>query len=127
MIWIGSHRHDNKHIIDQAWRRCPRSLWKNRNCGTEEPVPDQEWIDGLVHSAEVKKLGPTDWWGVKVFGAGYLLVPGPLLTYPRAATYEDFLEAADTSGKTGRERLLRIFPHYVERLLAERRRAESKE
>jgi hypothetical protein len=94
---------------------------------SKEPVPAQDWIDGLVHSAEVKKLGPTDWWGVLVFGGGYLLVPRPLLTYLRDATYDDFLEAADTAHKSGRERLLSIFPHYVEQLLAERRRAESED
>jgi hypothetical protein len=90
-------------------------------------VPAQDWIDGLVHSAEVKKLGPTDWWGVLLFGGGSVLVPGPLLTYLRDATYDDFLEAADSANAAGRETLLKLFPHYVNRLLAERRSAESEE
>jgi hypothetical protein len=94
---------------------------------SKEPVPAQDWIDGLVHSADVKMLGPTDWWGVLALDGGYLLVPGPLLTYLRDATYDDFLEAADSANPAGREALLTLFPHYVERLLASRRSAESGE
>lgn len=87
---------------------------------SEEAVPAQDWIDEQLNVADIKSLGPTDWCGVLVFGGGYLLVPGPLLTYLREANYEDFLAAADTARASGRERLMRIFPHHVERLLAER-------
>ena len=55
------------------------------------------------------------------FGGGYLLCPGPELKYIRDATYDDFLDAADTAQVAGRERLIKIFPQYVTRVLAERK------
>jgi hypothetical protein len=87
---------------------------------TAEPDPPKKWIDGLVDSSDVKALGKTEWWGVLAFGGGYLLSAGPLLVVLRRATYEDFLAAADTAKSSGRERLIRIFPGYVDRLMAER-------
>jgi hypothetical protein len=87
---------------------------------TEEPEPPSDWIDHQLDVERIKALGKTNWWGISPFGGGYLLVAEPLLTYLRAATYEDFLEVADTAGVVGRQRLAEIFPHYVNRLLTER-------
>ena len=87
---------------------------------TREPAPDEDWIAKQLNSDEIRSLGQTDWWGVLVFGGGYLLGAGPLLTPMRGATYDDFLNAADSAKVAGRERLARIFPDYLNRLLAER-------
>jgi hypothetical protein len=89
---------------------------------TNEPTPKKTWIDKQLNSEEIKNLGVTNWFGVLIFGGGYLLAAEPLLTLLRDATYEDFLSAADTARVAGREMLARIFPDYVNRLLAERRR-----
>jgi hypothetical protein len=87
---------------------------------TRETTPTESWIEKQLNSEEIKKLGKTDWWGVLVFGGGYLLGAGPLLTCLRDATYDDFVEAAEAAKATGRERLAKIFPAYLNRLLAER-------
>lgn len=47
---------------------------------TKEPAPAQGWIDKQLNSTEITNLGQTDWWGALVFGGGYLLAAGPLLT-----------------------------------------------
>ena len=88
---------------------------------TKEAAPPQDWIDDQRNATEIKNLGQTDWWGVMPFGGGYALSPGPLLTYVRDATYDDFLTAADTANPSGRERLVKIFPDYVNQLLAKHR------
>lgn len=94
---------------------------------TQEPAPNRNWIDKQLNSDEIKNLGNTDWWGVLVFGGGYLLAAGPLLQYLRDANYDDFLKAASTAKATSRERLVKIFPDYVHRLLAERRSSQKDE
>lgn len=91
---------------------------------SEEAVPVQNWIEDQLNAADIRSLGSTDWWGVLVFDGGYLLSPGPLLTYVRDASYDDFIAAADAANSSGRERLVKIFPHYVERLLAEGKEAD---
>ena len=88
---------------------------------SKETAPAQDWIDEQLNSVDIKKLGQTDWWGVMPFGGGYLLAPGPLLDHLRDATYDDFLTASETARAPGRKRLVKIFPSYVDRLLAERR------
>jgi hypothetical protein len=60
------------------------------------------------------------------FSGGYLLSPEPELQTIRPASYEDFLAAADTAAIAGRERLARVFPAYVNRLLAERKTGQGK-
>jgi hypothetical protein len=87
---------------------------------TEEPEPPSDWIDEQLDVERIKSFGKTNWWGISPFGGGYLLVAEPLLTYVRDATYDDFLEVADTAGVASRKRLVEIFPHYVNQLLAER-------
>ena len=88
---------------------------------SREPEPSKGHVDQLLDSEPIKKLGKTDWWGVMPFGGGYLLCAGPLLQYIREATYEDFIQASDTAGPHGRERLVKLFPNFVDRLLSERR------
>jgi hypothetical protein len=92
---------------------------------TKEATPAQDWIDDQLAADDIKSLGPTEWWGVMPFGGGYLLVPGPLLVYLRDATYEDFLTAAESARASGRERLAKIFPDYLERVVAERQRTQQ--
>ena len=90
---------------------------------SSEGAPPKDWIDDQVAAKELKKLGPdVRWWGVMPFGGGYLLCPEPELKYVRQASYDDFVSAADTAGSHGRERLLKIFPEYVDRLLKEKQR-----
>jgi len=92
----------------------------------KRPEPPADWINDQRNSEDIKRLGRTDWWAVMPLEGGYVLVPGPLLSYLRDATYDDFLEAADTANSAGRETLLKLFPDYVKRVLAERRtRGES--
>lgn len=92
---------------------------------SKESNPKPDWIRQQLNSEEIEKVGQTDWWGVLVYGGGYLLAAGPLLTYLREATYDDFLAASDTARAAGRESLAKIFPEYVNRLLAERRSKSS--
>lgn len=88
---------------------------------TVESRPPADWIEEQVRADEIRALGDdVRWLGILAFGGGYLLWPEPLLIELRDATYDDFLQAADAAGPTGRERLARIFPHFVKRLLAER-------
>jgi hypothetical protein len=47
---------------------------------------------------------------------GLVVVPEPMLEVIRAASYEDFRAAADHA-----KYLATLFPHYVDRALAERR------
>jgi len=94
---------------------------------TRKPEPDQEWIDDQVNSADIKRLGPTEWWGVMPLDGGFARAPGPLLNYLREATYEDFLLAADNANIAGRKYLVKVFPNYVDQLLAERRSMKSNE
>jgi len=85
-------------------------------------APAADWINEQVGSDKIRKLGrAVQWWGVMPFGGGYLLCPEPELEWLRPASYEDFLAAADTAGVDGGECLTKIFPHYVDRLLKERR------
>lgn len=89
-----------------------------------EPRPPQDWIEEQIKVNEIKALGDVRWFGVLAFGGGYLLWPEPLLVNIRVASYDDFLAAANSAGPTGRERLVRIFPDFVNRLLQETRRRE---
>jgi hypothetical protein len=88
---------------------------------SKEPIPPQDWIDDQINASDIKILGPTNWWGILVFGGGYALSPGPLLVYLREATYEDFLAAADSARASGRLRLAKVFPTYLKRVVAEHR------
>jgi hypothetical protein len=88
---------------------------------SKEPVPPQDWINDQLNVDGIVKLGITDWWGVMPFDGGYCLSPGLLLKYLREATYDDFLAAADSANAPSRELLVKIFPDYVNRLLAERK------
>lgn len=87
-----------------------------------EAVPSPAWLNEQLDAAALKALGPAEWWGVKVLDGGFVLSPGPLLQVVREATYEDFLAAADTASVEGRARLAKMFPRYVERILAQRRK-----
>lgn len=87
---------------------------------SEESTPPRDWIDDQVLSAAIKKLGRAMWWGVQLLSGGYALAPGPLLEGLREATYEDFLAAADAANVEGRKELARMFPRYLDRVIAER-------
>jgi hypothetical protein len=89
---------------------------------SEEVAPAENWINEQIGSGEIRRSGgAVQWWGIMPFGGGYLLCPQPELQRLRPASYDDFLAAADTGGADGRECLAKIFPHYVDRLLKERR------
>lgn len=88
---------------------------------SKEAKPAEDWIDEQLHSSKIRKLGNTDWWGVLLFGGGYALSPEPMLEYLREAGYDDFLSAVDTANIPGRKYLAKVFPAYVDRVLAERR------
>ena len=92
---------------------------------TKQPTPAQDWIDDQRNVADIKSLGPTDWWGVMPLDGGYAWAPGPHLTYLRDATYDDFLAAADAANVSGRERLAKTFPDYVNRVIAERKSKDA--
>lgn len=89
---------------------------------SSEPRPPQAWIEEQVRSDEIRALGDVRWFGVLPFGGGYVLWPEPLLMNIRVASYDDFLAAADSAGPSGREKLVRIFPDFVSRLLEETKR-----
>src|SRR5690242_6983947 len=40
---------------------------------SEEPTPTRSYINKLVKSEEVQRLGPTKWWGVAPLSGGYVL------------------------------------------------------
>lgn len=98
--------------------------WYGRSgiVGEPESVPTEDWIDEQRNAAVIWALGSTQWWGIMPFEGGYALSPAPLLEVLREATYEDFLAAADYANVPGRARLAKMFPDYVERVLAERRK-----
>jgi hypothetical protein len=52
---------------------------------------------------------------------GLVVVPEPMLEVIRGASYEDFCAAADHANVDGRKYLATLFPHYVDRALAQRR------
>ena len=87
-----------------------------------EPAPSKHWIDEQRDAAVIKALGPTQWWGVLPFDGGYVLSPEPLLEVLREATHEDFLAAVDAANVPARAHLAKMFPQYVDRILAERRK-----
>ncbi len=91
----------------------------------EEVVPPGDWIDDQLNAADIKALDTTDWWGVLLFQGGKALSPGALLKFERDATYEDFLQAVDMASVTGRQRLAKLFPEYVERVIAEQRASKG--
>jgi hypothetical protein len=62
---------------------------------------------------------------VLLFRGGKILSPGPLLSYERSATFEDFLQAVDTANASARQRLAKIFPNYLERVVVERQSREA--
>lgn len=90
----------------------------------KEISPPESWINEQLKSHEIRKLGHVTWWGVIVFGGGYVLWPEPMLTYLRPTSYDDFVAAADTANPSGREKLAIALPHHVDRLLEERRNRE---
>ena len=79
------------------------------------------WIDDQLNVDEIKRLGSTEWWGVLPFSGGGLLAPGPLLTFVRDATHDDFLRATDAANVHARKTLAELFPDYLNRVLTERR------
>lgn len=88
---------------------------------SKEANPPRDWLNEQVGADKIKAYGPdVRWWGVMPFAGGYLLCPEPELEWLRSATYDDFISAADTAGIPGRERLAKTFPHFVDRVLAER-------
>jgi hypothetical protein len=88
---------------------------------SKEAEPAEDWIDDQLNSSEIRKLGRTEWCGVLLFTGGYALSPAPMLEYLREAGYDDFLSAVDTANAPGRKHLAKVFPTYVDRVLAERR------
>lgn len=88
---------------------------------SKEVKPAEDWIEDQLNSSEIRKLGRTDWWGVLLFTGGYALSPGPMLEYLRETSYDDFLSAVDIANTPGRKHLAKVFPAYVDRVLAERR------
>lgn len=85
---------------------------------SREGGPPRDWLEEQVNVEQIKSLGPSiEWWGVMPFDGGYLLLPGPLLTWLRDATFEDFLRAVDHAGLEGRLGLAKVFPHYVDHVL----------
>jgi len=85
---------------------------------SKEGDPPRDWLEEQVNVEQIKGLGPNiEWWGVMPFDGGYLLLPGPLLTWLREATFEDFLRAVDHAGLEGRLGLAKVFPHYVDHVL----------
>ena len=88
---------------------------------SKDDPPSQEWIDELIDADDVKKLGRVQWWGVMPFEGGYLLCPEPMLTWLRAATYEDFLQAVEHAAIPGRFKLAKALPHFVDRVVESRR------
>lgn len=85
---------------------------------TKEADPPPDWLKDQVNIQEIRALGPNiQWWGVMPLDGGYLLLPGPLLTWLRDASFEDFLRAVDHAGPEGRLSLAKVFPHYVDHVL----------
>jgi hypothetical protein len=85
---------------------------------SREADPPRDWLEEQVNVEQIKSLGPNiEWWGVMPFDGGYLLLPGPLLTWLRNATFEDFLRTVDHAGLEGRLSLAKVFPHYVDHVL----------
>jgi len=85
---------------------------------SKEPDPPRDWLEDQANLEEIKRLGPNvEWWGLMPLDGGYLLIPGPMLTWLREATFEDFLLAVDHAGIEGRFNLAKVFPHYVDHVL----------
>jgi len=81
--------------------------------------PSPAWLSAHVEFDFLRALGPdVPWWGVLPFGGGYLLCAAPVLTYLRAATYDDFLMAADAASADARATLSRVLPHHTATFLA---------
>jgi hypothetical protein len=88
---------------------------------SKERAPTRAWINEQRDSEEIRKLGQTSWWGVMpLVEGGHVLEAEPFLTYLRDATYDDVLIAADSANVAGRKTLVKTFPHFVNRILAER-------
>lgn len=89
---------------------------------SKEAAPPPDWLEEQVNAEDIKALGPNiQWWGVMPFDGGYLLLPAPMLTRLRDASFEDFLRAVDHAGLEGRLGLAKVFPHYVDHVLKLRR------
>jgi hypothetical protein len=83
--------------------------------------PSEAWINEHLHAEEIRKLDASaPWWGVMPLDGGLILVPEAMIEVIRPATYEDFLVASDHANVAGRKYLATLFPHYVDRVLAER-------
>jgi hypothetical protein len=84
--------------------------------------PGEGWISEHPHAAEIRTVGyDAPWWGVMPLDGGLVIVPEAMLEVIRPASYEDFRTAADHANVAGRKYLATLFPHYVDRVLAERR------
>jgi hypothetical protein len=89
---------------------------------TRKDRPSEDWIDEQLDAEDIRRLDQdVPWWGVIPLDGGLVLVPEPMLEVIRPAAYEDFLVAADHANIAGRKYLATLFPHYVDRVLAERR------
>jgi hypothetical protein len=89
---------------------------------TRKDRPSEDWIDEQLDAVDIRKLDQdVPWWGVMPLDGGLVLAPEPMLEVIRPAAYEDFLVAADHANIAGRKYLATLFPHYVDRVLAERR------
>ena len=89
--------------------------------------PAKDWIDDQHNSEEIRKLGRTEWWRVLLFDGGAILSPGPLLEHLREASYDDFLAAIDKANIPARKHLAKLFPGYLDRVLAERQNREAQD
>ena len=89
---------------------------------SKEARPSQAWLKEQVNLSSDYRTTEVQWWGVMPFGGGYLLCPEPELAWLRSATFEDFLTLVDTATVHGRERLAKLFPQFVDRVIGERQR-----
>ena len=51
-------------------------------CG-KEPAPPADWIAEQVMASRIQEILDPEWFGVMVFGGGFVLWPGEMLEYQR--------------------------------------------
>jgi len=115
---------DNRIRVGTVVRSQGPAAFEGIVCKQDVPPPD-DWIDDQLDADVVRQLGNKNeisWWAVMPFTGGYALCPEPQLSFLRPASYEDFLRAADMANPAGRVTLAKVFPDFLDRLLAERRR-----